>query len=195
MPTPYCRQGHPKNLQAASPQGRTYPLGWPIDSIRASIRASVSGHPGKMNLPGHSLMCLYPGIQANWREAYLAQYPGRTHLSQISLLYPGIRKSPGPPRSLPMVPGPWSWSLVPGPWSLVPGPWSWSLVPGPGPMVPGPWSWSVVLVPGPWSLAHGPWFMIPEIHTSHGFFTNRAHMGAMEASGSPSDAEFQSASF
>ena len=109
---------------------------WTIDSIRASIRASVSGHPGKMNLPGHSLMCLYPGIRANQRQGYLTLHPGRTHLSQISLLYPGIRKSPGPPRSLPMVRGPWSWSLVP--WSLVPGPWSLVLVPGPWSLVPGP---------------------------------------------------------
>ena len=118
-------------------------FGWPIDSIWASIWASVSGHPGKMNLPGHSLMCLYPGIRANWREGYLTLYPGRTHLSQISLLYPGIRKSPGPPRSL--VPGPWSWSLVPGPWSLV----LVLVLHGPGP-------WSLVLRP-----CFGPWSMLP----------------------------------
>jgi hypothetical protein len=129
---------------------------WPINSTRASIWAFVSGHPDKMNLPGHSLMCLYPGIRANRREAFLALYPGRTHLSQISLLYPGIRKLPGPS------PGPWS--LVPGPWSLVPGPWSWSLVHGPWSLVHGPWSlvhgpWS--LVPGPWSLVPGPWSLVP----------------------------------
>ena len=118
-------------------------VNWPIDIIRASIRASVSGHPGKMNLPGHSLMCLYLGLRANWREGYLTLHPGRTHLSQISLLYLGIRKLPGPPKSLLIGPlsmvlvlGPWSGSLVPGPWSLVPDPWS--------------------LVPGPWSLVSGP---------------------------------------
>ena len=106
----------------------SYP-GWPIDSTRVSIWAFASGHPGKMNLPGHSLMFLSSGIRANRRETYLALYPGRTHLSQISLAYPGIRKLHGPPSHWSMVSGPGPWSLS-GPWSmsLVPGPWSWSLV-------------------------------------------------------------------
>ena len=69
--------------------------------------------------------------------------------------------------------------LAPGPWLMVGGPGPWSLVSGP---------WSVVLAPGPW-------YMVLEVHPRHGFFTKRLHMGAMEASGPPSDAEFRHASF
>ena len=130
----------------------------------------------------------WPGLvpRPAWSWAGLVPGPGPWSL----VLVPG-------PRSLVLVRGPWS--LAHGPWSLVLGPGLWPMVPGPGPMVPG--ARSLVLVPGPWpmvrgpwswSLVPGPWCMVPEVHPRHGFFTNRAHIRAMEVFGPPSDAEFQS---
>ena len=43
-------------------------------------QAFVSRYPGRVNLPGHALTCLFPGIPANWRKAYLALYPDTAHL-------------------------------------------------------------------------------------------------------------------
>ena len=68
---------------------------WAIDSIRAFTRDLVSGYPGKTHLPGQSRIWAYLGIRANWREACLPLYPGRTKLSGINLAYPGIHKYPG----------------------------------------------------------------------------------------------------
>ena len=70
-----------------------WPKLWAIDSIRASTGDLVCGYPGKTHLPGQSGIWAYPGIRANWREACLPLYPGRTKLSGIKLAYPGIRST------------------------------------------------------------------------------------------------------